>query len=238
MQLFSKKTISNKALSLLFLLGLGLVFLVFSSCTGNHQGEKQVVLPADYPIQPVPFTHVVISGDFWKDRLETNRQVTIPIAFQESEKTGRIQNFEVAGGLKKGTFQGKYPFNDSDVYKIMEGAAYSLHVHKDPDLETYLEKIIHKVTSAQEDDGYLYTARTINPEKPVLWVEGERWSNMQFGHELYNMGHFYEAAAAHYMATGKRTLLNAAFKNADLLVSVFGPGKNEMYPVTRKSKSV
>ena len=192
--------------------------------------SKQFRLEKDYPIRPVPFTAVHVNDSFWQDRLETNRKVTIPYAFEKCEETGRIRNFEVAGGLKEGTFEGKYPFNDSDVYKIMEGAAYSLHVKKDPELEKYLDGLIAKVAAAQEEDGYLYTARTINPEPPVIWVEKERWSNLYLGHELYNMGHFYEAAAAHYMATGKRTMLDLAVKNADLILSVFGPDKKRRVP--------
>ncbi|NIO85789.1 MAG: hypothetical protein GTN53_34960 [Candidatus Aminicenantes bacterium] len=187
------------------------------------RGDKPLV-KRDYSIKPVPFTRVTVDDHFWKGRLEINQNVTIPYAFKKCEETGRIQNFAVAGGLKKGTFEGKYPFNDSDVYKIMEGAAYSLQVRPDPVLARYLDGLIKKITAAQEADGYLYTARTINPDPPVIWCEGPRWSNLYMGHELYNMGHFYEAAAAHYLATGKRSMLDLAVKNADLLVSVFGPG--------------
>ncbi|MFC2155268.1 glycoside hydrolase family 127 protein [Acidobacteriota bacterium] len=203
---------------------LGLIIIFPIAC------REQAKLQKDYPIQPVPFTAVHINDAFWQERLETNRTVTIPYAFEKCKETGRIQNFEVAGGLKEGTFEGKYPFNDSDVYKIVEGAAYALHVRSDPELGKYLDELIAKVAAAQEEDGYLYTARTINPGKPVIWVEGERWSNMYLGHELYNMGHFYEAAVAHYMATGKRSLLNLALKNADLIASVFGPDKKRSVP--------
>jgi DUF1680 family protein len=180
----------------------------------------------DYPITPIPFTRVKLTDHFWKKRLDTNQDITIPYAFQKCEETGRIQNFEVAGGLKKGTFKGRYPFDDSDVYKIIEGASYSQQVKKNPALEQYLDELIKKIAAAQESDGYLYTARTIKAPSAVLWCDGPRWSNLYLGHELYNMGHFYEAAAAHYLATGKKTMLNMATKNADLLVSVFGPGKN------------
>jgi hypothetical protein len=208
----------------IFILLIGLIIIFPAAC------REQIKLQKDYPIQPVPFTAVHIGDAFWQARLETNRLVTIPYAFKKCEETGRIQNFEVAGGLKEGTFEGKYPFNDSDVYKIMEGAAYALQVRTDPKLEKYLEDLIAKVAAAQEDDGYLYTARTINPEKPVIWVEKERWSNLYLGHELYNMGHFYEAAAAHYLATGRRSLLNLALKNADRIASVFGPDKKRNVP--------
>lgn len=185
----------------------------------------------DYPIQPVPFTAVKVADHFWKPRIETNRKVSIPYAFKKCEETGRIDNFAVAGGLKQGTFTGKYPFNDSDVYKIMEGAAYSLSVQPDKELDNYLDDLVAKIAAAQEDDGYLYTARTIFPDPPVIWVEKkERWSHLRLGHELYNMGHFYEAAVAHYQATGKRTMLDMALKNADLIAQVFGSGKKQGVP--------
>ncbi len=207
---------------------ISLLAVSLSICTPAL--PSQTKLQIDYPIQPVPFTAVQITDNFWQERLETNRKITIPYAFQKCEETGRIQNFEVAGGLKKGTFAGDYPFNDSDVYKIMEGAAYSLHIFRDPELEKYLDELIRKIAAAQEKDGYLYTARTIAPDPPVRWVEKERWSYLRLSHELYNMGHFYEAAAAHYQATGKRSLLNLALKNADLIASVFGPEKKRDVP--------
>ena len=163
----------------------------------------------DYPFQPIPFTEVRITDQFWSARLETNQKVTIPYAFQQCEETGRIQNFEEAAAVRsgkkeRGTFSTVYPFDDSDVYKVIEGASYSLTVHPDPELEKYLDDLIAKIAAAQEADGYLYTARTINPDPPVRWVGKERWGNMYLGHELYNAGHMYEAAVAHYLATDKR----------------------------------
>jgi len=184
----------------------------------------------DYPIKPVPFTDVHIADNFWSPRMETNQKITIPYAFGKCEETGRINNFSVAGGLKEGTFRGIYPFDDSDVYKIIEGASYSLSINSDPKLEKYLDDLIFKISAAQEEDGYLYTARTINPDPPVRWVEKERWSNLRLGHELYNAGHMYEAAVAHHLATGKRTLLDVAIKNANLVESVFGPDKKQDVP--------
>ena len=181
----------------------------------------------DYPVKPVPFTSVQFQDDFWLPRMETNRTVTIPYAFEQSKETGRIKNFEIAAGMEEGGFCTAYPFNDSDVYKIIEGASYSFKVHPDPELDEYLDELIAKIGAAQEEDGYIYTARSIFPEPPkVRWVDTEeRWSNMYLGHELYNAGHMYEAAVAHYQATGKRTFLDIALKNADLVDSVFGPGK-------------
>ncbi len=172
----------------------------------------------------VPFTEVSLDDDFWARRIETNRKVTIWYDFGKCEETGRINNFAKAGGLMEGEFEGIY-FNDSDVFKVIEGAAYSLKTHYDARLDKYLDDLIAKIAAAQEDDGYLYTNRTINPAKAADGAGSKRWSKLRQFHELYNVGHMYEAAVAHYRATGKRTLLEVAIKNADLVDKVFGPGK-------------
>ncbi len=191
----------------------------------------QKSMTGDYPVQPVAFTQVDINDDFWAPRLETNRTVTIPYAFEMTEETGRVKNFEIAGGFIQGdSFCTVYPFDDSDVYKIIEGASYSLQVHPDPELDQYVDEMIAKIAAAQEEDGYLYTARTMDSKEPVRWVEGDRWSNLYLGHELYNAGHLYEAASAHFLATGKRSLLDVAVKNADLIAMVFGPDKKRGVP--------
>ena len=181
----------------------------------------------DYPIRPVPFTAVQIQDGFWSPRLETNRSVTVRHDFDKCETTGRVANFAVAGGLAKGEFVGLFGFNDSDVYKVIEGASYSLRLRPDPGLDSYVDGIIAKIAAAQEDDGYLYTAGTIPTlaQKPTCCVSRPRWSDIASGHELYNLGHLYEAAVAHYQATGKRTLLDVALKSADLLTREFGPGR-------------
>ncbi|MGB2763996.1 MAG: glycoside hydrolase family 127 protein [Candidatus Aminicenantaceae bacterium] len=183
----------------------------------------------DYPIKPIPFTEVSINDAFWSIRTETNRKVTIPFAFKKCEETGRINNFLKAAGKMEGKFEG-LRYNDSDVFKIMEGASYSLRLHPDPKLEKYLDDLIVIIAAAQEDDGYLYTARTIDPENPAPGAGDTRWSKLRGSHELYNVGHMYEAAVAHYLATGKRTFLDVAIKNADLLVETFGPDKKHDMP--------
>ncbi len=187
----------------------------FSSTAARAEGP-------DYPIRPVPFTQVEVSDEFWGPRLDTNRDVTVWYDFRKCEETGRIENFEVAGGLKKGGFQGIY-FNDSDVFKVIEGAAYVLKLRPDAKLEKYLDDLIAKIAAAQEDDGYLYTARTIGDPKYNYPGRGGRWTHLGHGHELYNVGHMYEAAVAHWQATGKRAFLDVAIKNADLVDRVFGP---------------
>ena len=184
----------------------------------------------DYPIQPVPFTSVKLTDQFWTSRIETNRIVTIPASFKRCDSTGRVKNFIMAAE-HKGKFCTVYPFDDTDIYKTVEGASYSLAEHPDPKLSAYLDSLITIVGKAQEPDGYLYTARTIDPLHPGPWAGAERWVNEQnMSHELYNCGHMYEAAVAHYMATGKRNFLNIAIKNADLLVRTFGPDKRHVAP--------
>jgi len=200
------------------------LWMITAALTTNCSILAAAVTRKDYPITPIPFTDVQVADDFWSPRLETNRKVTIPYAFKKCEETGRIDNFAVAGGLKKGKFQGIF-FNDSDVFKVIEGASYSLALYQDPNLERYVDEVIAKIAAAQEPDGYLYTARTLCGPDYMPPGGKERWSDMGGGHELYNVGHLYEASVAHYKATGKRPLLDVAIKNADLVCSVFGPGK-------------
>lgn len=176
----------------------------------------------DYPIQAIPFTSARIQDKFWRPRIDTAINITIPYDFEKCEETGRIDNFAKAGGLMEGAHQGIF-YNDSDVFKVVQGAAYALQISPNPELEAYLDDLIDKFAAAQEDDGYLYTARTIDPAKVSEGCGPERWSNLIVNHELYNVGHMYEAAAAYFEATGKRKFLDVALRNADLIDSVFGP---------------
>ena len=136
----------------------------------------------DYPVKPVPFTAVHVNDVFWAPRIETNRTVTIPFAFQKDEETGRVDNFiRAAEALRGEPFSNHkppgYPFDDTDVYKVIEGASYSLSVHPDPKLEAYVDGLIAKIAAAQERDGYLYTARTIDPMSPHKWAGTKRWNS-------------------------------------------------------------
>jgi hypothetical protein len=192
--------------------------------------------PRDYPFKPVPFTAVRLNDVFWAPRIETNRTVSIPAAFQRCEESGRIGNFERAAAVLRGEpIANKkapgYPFDDTDPYKVIEGASYSLSVMRDAQLEDYVDRLIAKIAAAQEPDGYLYTTRTIDPVSPHRWAGKERWELEKVdSHELYNLGHLYEAAAAHYQATGKRALLDIALRTAELLDRTFGPGRRSIWP--------
>ena len=183
----------------------------------------------DYPIQSIALTQVSIQDAFWRPRIDTAIKVTIPYDFQKCEETGRIDNFAKAGGLMAGEHEGIF-YNDSDVFKVVEGAAYALQIAPNPELEAYVDDLIEKFAAAQEDDGYLYTARTIDPANPPEHCGAERWSNLIVNHELYNVGHMYEAAVAYFQATGKRKFLEVALKNADLIDDVFGAGKRHDVP--------
>lgn len=185
---------------------------------------------SDYPIRAVNFTQVKLTDNFWLPRIKTNHTVTIPASFARCESTGRVKNFEMAA-VHTGKFCTAFPFDDTDIYKTIEGASFSLSLFPDKKMEAYIDSLIEKIGKAQEPDGYLYTARTIDPQHPHPWAGVERWQReREMSHELYNAGHLYEAAAAHFYATGKKTLLNIALKNANLVCATFGPDKKHVAP--------
>ena len=202
------------------------IFVLFSLLALNCTKESSKY--SDYPISAVSIKNVILDDNFWLPKIKTVQDVTIRYAFNKCQKEGRMQNFLVAGGEKKGTFEGKMPFDDTDLYKIIEGASYSLISNPNPTLDAYLDSIIAIIKIGQEPDGYLTTWFTIDRQKPPAWwvkPSTHRWEHLESSHELYNSGHLMEAAAAHYWATGKRNFLDIAIKNADLLVNNFGPNK-------------
>lgn len=196
-----------------------------------HAGMLHAQALRDYPIQPVAFTHVHVTDDFWQPKLKVNAEVSIPYVLEQCKKTGRIDNFLMAAGkIKKGKLT-QFTFDDTDLYKVIEGASYSLQVNPNPALEKQLDTLIAIIGAAQEPDGYLYTFRTAKTDTPHEWMGSKRWEKEEdLSHELYNSGHLFEAATAHYLATGKKNFLNIAVKNADLLVKTFGWGKEEKFP--------
>ncbi|MCX5646658.1 MAG: glycoside hydrolase family 127 protein [Phycisphaerae bacterium] len=176
-------------------------------------------LARDYNVKPVPFNEVQVRDGFWTPRLQISRTVTIPYCFEKCEETDRISNFEKAAGLRQGKHEGIY-FNDSDVYKVMEGAAYSLQVHPEAMMRLYLDKLIVIMAGAQWEDGYLYTFYSVPQKQPE-----KRWTNEKDMHEQYCMGHMLEAAVAHYQVTGNKSFLNVATRCADYICQTFGPGR-------------
>lgn len=186
---------------------------------------------ADYPIQPVNFTHVHLTDNFWAPKIRVNADITIPYTLQQCRDHGRVDNFLEAAGILKKDKLTDFPFDDTDIYKVIEGASYAMQSNPNQKLDLYVDTLISYIAAAQEPDGYLYTFRTIKPAKQHSWVGSKRWEKEEdLSHELYNSGHLFEAAVAHYLATGKKTLLDVAIKNADLLVRDFGYGKEEKWP--------
>ncbi len=197
---------------------------------------------ADYPVQPVPFTAVHVTGGFWAAKQETNRAVTVPFALRQLVDSNRLKNFELAAETMRRRAAGEknfqnlpatiFPFDDTDIYKVVEAASYALSTKPDPALEKRLDEIIAIVAAAQEPDGYLYTFRTMHPDSPGhKWVGQKRWeADPELSHELYNLGHLYEAGVAHYQATGKKNLLDVCVKSAELLWRDFGSGERKIAP--------
>jgi DUF1680 family protein len=196
----------------------------------------------DYPFQPVPFTAVRVTGGFWKERLDVNRSVTLPFALSQCEQSGRLENFDLAAQVLRRRSAGEhalqfeprtiYPFDDTDIYKVLEAACYVLGSRPDPALASRLDAWIARIAAAQEPDGYLYTFRTMHPDSPAHpWCGPERWVNdPELSHELYNAGHLYEAGVAHFEATGRRTLLDVCLRNAELLWREFGDARPRLAP--------
>ena len=183
---------------------------------------------ATAPIQEVSFTQVHLNDGFWSPRIEINRTVSIPSAFHECEVNGRFDNFALAAGLIQGEHKGDFSFDDTDPYKVIEGASYSLAVHYDARLDHYLDSVISIIAQAQEPDGYLTTCVTNKCTRLSGWWGTHKWEKIN-SHELYNSGHLIESAVAHYRATGKKNFLQVAIKNADLVCKTFGPNEGQIH---------
>lgn len=209
------------------------------------QAKNKNTAPAQangYPITQVAFTAVKVHPQtFWGQRIKAAREVTIPLAFEKCETTHRYDNFKMAAytlqhpgheGLQTpewdvSRFMG-FSFDDTDVYKTIEGASYVLQTYPDSRLKQYIDSVLDIVAAAQEPDGYLYTARTINPAHPHKWSGDARWVKEEvLSHELYNLGHMVDAACAHYQATGSRKFLDIARRYADCVVKEVGPAAGQ-----------
>ena len=220
---------------------ISLILLSVMLCL-SIQAKKEVTRSNGYPISQVPFTAVKVTpGTFWGERIRAAREVTIPLAFSKCESEHRYENFNMAAytlqhpgheGLKTpkwdvSKFMG-FSFDDTDVYKTIEGASYVLQTYPDKKLQAYIDSVLDIVGAAQEPDGYLYTARTINPEHPHQWSGKQRWEVEEIlSHELYNLGHMVDAACAHYQATGSDKFLNIAKRYADCVIREVGPNPGQ-----------
>ncbi len=204
--------------------------LAVIALTGFAQEKKQQA--HGYPIDPVPFTSVKVTDAFWGQRLQASREVTIPLAFSKCEETGRYENFVKAADPSEEYVVGGLAFDDTDVYKTIEGASYLLQTYPDDKLEAYIDSVLTIVAAAQEPDGYLYTSRTMNPKHPHEWAGSERWELVEdLSHEFYNLGHMVEGAIAHYQATGKRNFLDIAIRYADCVCREIGEGEGQVVRV-------
>ncbi len=195
-------------------LGFALAVLLLFSCSGKEEPGLKLMAP-------VKFSEVSIDDSFWSVRLDKHKHNTVAVCIDQIEnRTGRIRNFENAAkgeGEHSGIF-----FDDSDVYKALEGMAYSLQLYPDPELEAKCDEWIDKIAAAQQPDGYINTYYT-------LTGLDRRWTDMD-RHEMYCAGHMTEAAVAYYLATGKRKLLDVSIRMADHMMSVFGPEGRHWVP--------
>ena len=206
--------------------------LLFSLIGGGAYAQKKASAHG-YPIDPVPFTSVKLTDSFWGQRLKASREVTIPLAFSKCEETGRYKNFEMAAHPSENNKVTGYSFDDTDVYKTIEGASYLLQTYPDKKLKKYIDSVLVIVAAAQEPDGYLYTSRTMNPKHPHEWAGSKRWEKVEeLSHEFYNLGHMVEGAIAHYQATGQRNFLDIAIRYADCVCREIGdkPGQQVRVP--------
>ncbi|CAA9449632.1 MAG: GH127 / GH146 [uncultured Rubrobacteraceae bacterium] len=172
-------------------------------------------------LRPLPLVGVRLSDGFWEPRRRINREETLPSQYRHLEETGRLDNFRKAAGKMEGRFEGIY-FNDSDVYKWLEAAAWSLATDPDHDLEKMVDAAIAEIEDAQEPDGYLNTYFTFERAN-------ERWTDFDL-HEMYCAGHLFQAAVAHFHATGSGRLLDVAVRFADHICDTFGPEEDGKRP--------
>lgn len=187
--------------------------------------DAGVVLTANSPfckLKPIPVRAVRMNRGFWKPRIDTIATVTLKKQIQELQKSGVLDNFMRVYGKSNAEFQGFY-FAESDLYKWIEAASWTLQVQKLPEIEKMISEVIDIIQPAQGNDGYLNTY--FQKENA-----GKRWTDLDHMHELYCAGHLFQAAVAHHRSTGSDRLLNIACKYADYICDIFGPGKKEGHP--------
>ncbi len=210
-----------------------LITIITSAATSGAFAQPAII---GYPYQQVPFTNVKLApNSFFGDRVKAAKEVTIPLAFSKCKSEHRYENFEKAAHPNDKYVVEKFmlfPFDDTDVYKTIEGASYMLQSFPDKKLVNYIDSVLNIVGKAQEPDGYLYTARTMNPKHPHPWSGQKRWEKVEdLSHELYNLGHMLDAAVAHYQATGSRKFLDIARRYADCVLREVGPNSGQVCAV-------
>jgi uncharacterized protein len=205
-----------------------LMIFILLICVGstNKLGSKKET----FPINSVPYNKVKVTGGFWLQMLQRNDKITIHHNWNKCDETGRIANFYIASKKKEGAYSEHHTSADSDVFKTIDGIARSLAQYPDTAWEHQLDDFVAVLAQAQENDGYLYTPRTIDSSNPPKQAGQNRWDYLVDSHELYNVGHLYEAAISYYESTGKTNLLDVALKNADFLCETFGSNKKHDIP--------
>lgn len=189
-------------------------------------------------LTPIPFNEVTLEDNFWLPRLHTQKEVLVPFALDKTKPA--VENLQRTANFLKGIpdeLPFPHRFVSSDLYKVMEGAAYLLKLERDPELEKEMDRIIHIISEAQQEDGYNYESHITGVATHDVNGMGERpYSYVVHSHELYNMGHMYEGAIAYYQATGKDKWLRVAEANARHINKVFfegDPNYNDGKPVNQ-----
>lgn len=207
-------------------LPLVLTMLLIMGCTNNKSDA----------ITPVAFTDVQLTSGFWQQRMQTELDVTVPFSVEHGAPA--VERFRRCAAFRAGEpteLPAPHRFISSDLYKVMEGVAYSLMLRPDASLEAWMDSTITLIAASQMPDGYLYISHICG--NPYPNEMGDRpYSYVTHSHELYNMGHLYEAAVAYYQATGKRQLLDVAEKSARHIGHVFfegDPAYNDGKPVNQ-----
>ena len=198
--------------------------IALAMCSGEDVSAEKV----EEPLTQIPFNEVTLDDNFWLPRLQTQKKTLVPFSLEKTEPA--VENLRRVGAYLRGEkvterFTGPY-YVASDLFKVMEGAACLLTLEKDAELEKQMDEIIDVIAAAQAPDGYLYEHHIL-PEhlrNPSNYAGKTPYSYVVHSHELYNMGHMYEAAIAYYRATGKRKWLDVAEKNARHINKVFFEG--------------
>lgn len=170
---------------------------------------------------------IQVTDGFWKSRIDVLINTIVPYQWAtlnnqtEGVSSSAIENFRVAAGESEGKHEGPI-FQDSDVAKWMEAAAYSLQHQPNAELEQTIDELVRLIGKAQQDDGYFHTFFTTEGA-------GRRWDDMTDGHEMYCAGHLIEAAAAYFDATGKREFMEIMERYVHLIEREFGPEANRSY---------
>lgn len=194
----------------------------------RQAGGRPVAAPspgAATVLLPLPADAVRLGEGFWSRRTRLNASVSLAAGLERLEAAGTLENLRLAAGTATGTYHGKLPFLDTDVFKWLEAVSWQLQrgdagewgAAETAAWTAKSDEVIALVAAAQEPDGYLNSYVTVVRG-------GERWADLPSGHEMYCAGHLIQAGIAHRRATGRENLFSVARRFADLMVDEFGEG--------------